>query len=246
MLRLSFLRAATVPDAEQDQGMWFLYFHCMCRRDKYPLVYIQENTNSRGQSCRMWVPSWNPTCQEPPISSTLRFIVSKDDFQDRPRFTCPYLPTVRAIPPDVDPRPIVSSSPFSVDGSPNVFLETIKRGEDDDFGSKSANKTVILRLYEAYGGHGRVQLRVSPHIRVVSAELTNLLEDHKTALSFVPDSANEGDSATATSRLRVELDFRAFEVKTMKLVVESGNAATGAESDDGARCDVRVFLFGRY
>ncbi|KAH0833839.1 glycoside hydrolase family 38 protein [Lanmaoa asiatica] len=116
-------------------------------------------------------------------------------------------------------------SPFWLEGSPNVFLETIKRGEDDDFESKSASKTVILRLYEAFGGHGRVQLRISPYVRVVDAYLTNLLEDHKAALSFVAPGvdANVPDAAAAASRFRLDLDFRGFEVKTVKLVIADGN-----------------------
>lgn len=115
----------------------------------------------------------------------------------------------------------VITTPFRLDGSPNVFLETIKRGEGD-FESKGANKTVVLRLYEAYGGHGRAQLRVSPHVQVINAYLTNLLEDHKTELSLVPDfdiGANENNPAPTVSWFRVDLDFRGFEVKTVKLVI---------------------------
>ena len=159
---------------------------------------------------------------------------------------CPYTPTVRAVPQSVHLHSIAFKTPFWLEGSPNVFLETIKRGENDSFEPKSATKTVILRLYEAYGGHGRVQLRVSPHIQVVDAYLTNLLEDHKTALSFVSDvnvGANENDAAAA-SRLRLDLEFRGFEVKTVKLVIADGNGGSGVESDDSDRCDVRVFFFG--
>ena len=44
-------------------------------------------------------------------------------------------------------------------GSPNLILETIKRGEDDDDVTsmpikKRDGKNVILRIYEAYGGKG--------------------------------------------------------------------------------------------
>lgn len=161
---------------------------------------------------------------------------------------------VRAVPQDAYHHPsIVSESPFWLEGSPNVFLETIKRGEDDDFESKSASKTVILRLYEAFGGHGRVQLRTSRSVRVVDASLTNLLEDHKAALLFVPDvdadvGADDQTNATAgASRFRLDLDFRGFEVKTVKLVIANGKSvAAGAESDEasstGTRYDVRVCL----
>lgn len=153
---------------------------------------------------------------------------------------------MRAVPQNPYHRPsIVFRSPFWLAGSQNIFLETIKRGEDDDFESKSASKTVILRLYEAFGGHGRVQLRVSPYIRVAEAYLTNLLEDHKTALSFVPDAdmdADASDRSAAFSRSRFDMDFRGFEVKTVKLVIVDENWVAGAQSDDGTRCDVRVFV----
>lgn len=188
----------------------------------------------------MWVPSWSLTCQEPPTFSTPRFIVSKDVFITA-RLTYLYMPAVRTVPQSIRFHPIVSKPPFWLEGTPNVFLETIKRGEDDDFESKSASKTVILRLYEAYGGHGHVQLRVSPSVRVVDAYLTNLLEDHKTALLLVSDvnaGVDENETAVAAS---LDLEFRGFEVKTVKLVV--ADQVFGVESDDGVRCDVRVFFF---
>lgn len=49
--------------------------------------------------------------------------------------------------------------PFKLKGARNVFLDTMKRGEDDHFSSKSKQaQTVILRLYEAYGGHAAVTI----------------------------------------------------------------------------------------
>jgi alpha-mannosidase len=50
-----------------------------------------------------------------------------------------------------------TESLFKVVGDKNIFLETIKRGEDDDH-SKLEGKSVILRVYEAYGGHGRTKI----------------------------------------------------------------------------------------
>lgn len=52
-----------------------------------------------------------------------------------------------------------SVSPFTVEGCKNVVLETVKRGEDDDFG-KVSTKSIILRLYENRGGHGVARLRM--------------------------------------------------------------------------------------
>jgi alpha-mannosidase len=48
-------------------------------------------------------------------------------------------------------------------GSPNVILETIKRGEDDDDVTSSPikkrdSRNVILRIYEAYGGKGTAKI----------------------------------------------------------------------------------------
>lgn len=43
---------------------------------------------------------------------------------------------------------------FSVDAK-NVTLETIKRGEDDE-----REVTVILRLFEQFGGHAKATLQL--------------------------------------------------------------------------------------
>ena len=48
-------------------------------------------------------------------------------------------------------------------GSPNVILETVKRGEDDDDVAlkpirKRDSQNVILRIYEAYGGRGTAEV----------------------------------------------------------------------------------------
>jgi alpha-mannosidase len=54
---------------------------------------------------------------------------------------------------------LVHKSMFGVTGAPNVIMETIKRGDDDDFSSKN-EQTIVLRLYEAFGGHARGSLNV--------------------------------------------------------------------------------------
>jgi alpha-mannosidase len=48
---------------------------------------------------------------------------------------------------------------FSVQGARNVVLETIKRGEDDVHAS-GKGKTLILRLFEQYGGHAKAKLKM--------------------------------------------------------------------------------------
>jgi alpha-mannosidase len=47
--------------------------------------------------------------------------------------------------------------------SPNVIMETVKRGEDDDDVNpnpikKRDGKSVVLRIYEAYGGKGNAMV----------------------------------------------------------------------------------------
>jgi alpha-mannosidase len=49
------------------------------------------------------------------------------------------------------------------EGTPNVILDTIKRGEDDDDVTatpikKRETKNLILRVYEAYGGKGKAKI----------------------------------------------------------------------------------------
>ena len=103
-------------------------------------------------------------------------------------------------------------SPFEVEGASNVFLETVKRGDLDD--EASGKRTIILRLYEAYGGHARVDLHIRSHLRVAAAYATNLLEDDKDAEQLTLLS---GEGLEASARIR--LAFHGFEVKTVKLVL---------------------------
>ncbi|KAJ3503745.1 hypothetical protein NLJ89_g8296 [Agrocybe chaxingu] len=112
---------------------------------------------------------------------------------------------------------------FVVEGARNVFLETVKRGEYDsfdgavDFEDKDKPVTVVLRLYEVFGGHAQARLRISSHLPVVKAFTTNLLEDEDEELYLVR-SADE-DSADGARDSSISLGFRGFEVKTVKLVL---------------------------
>lgn len=103
---------------------------------------------------------------------------------------------------------------FTIHGARNVFLETIKRGEDDKFSLDSA-PTVILRLYEAFGGHSKVKLKIARHFPVVKASITNLLEDETEELQILHAEDTE-DKLTSVS-----LSFHGFEVKTVKLTLGS-------------------------
>ena len=79
----------------------------------------------------------------------------------------------------------------------------------DNFKTNEA-PTIVLRLYEAFGGHGTVKLKLAEHLSVVKVLETNLLEDELKELSVYQA---EDDTAA------VKLDFHGFEVKTIKLVL---------------------------
>ena len=128
---------------------------------------------------------------------------------------------VRCLPPGAPDLLSSIHSPFVVENAYNVFLETVKRGEYDSFeetvnlDDKSVTTTVILRLYEAFGGHAQAVLRVSSHLPVLKAFTTNLMEDEDEELYVLrPSDSSDGSAGTALS-----LSFRGFEVKTVKLVL---------------------------
>jgi alpha-mannosidase len=131
------------------------------------------------------------------------------------RVTCVIDPsTVRCVQDDrVESVLSTMRPPFGVSGARNVFLETVKRGDDDD----KHTTTVVLRLYEAFGGHARAKLHVAKHFDVKKAYLTNLLEEHVTEFNL----AKGADAASETTE--IPLEFHGFEVKTVKLVLKSGH-----------------------
>jgi alpha-mannosidase len=58
------------------------------------------------------------------------------------------------------PAPVKAKMPaFTLEGASNVMLETVKRGEDDDFG-KGGKETIIIRMFEQLGGHAKAKLRM--------------------------------------------------------------------------------------
>ncbi|KAI0776540.1 glycosyl hydrolases family 38 N-terminal domain-containing protein [Trametes elegans] len=171
ILRISLLRAATAPDAEQDQGQhefsWAVAPH-------------------QGHFLESDIP----------IAAIL--------------FNSPL--HVRLVESTAD-APLFKKRPaFSIEGAPNVILETVKRGLDDDFSRHdAASPTVVLRLYEAYGGHAQATLKIpNRDLPIVKAVATNLLEDELEELNLVQ---------TADESLALKLKFHGFEVKTIKLVL---------------------------
>ena len=111
-------------------------------------------------------------------------------------------------------RPLAHKSPFILEGGRNVILETIKRAEDDiDIPKKKkrTGSTVILRLYEAYGGHATARLRIASHLEVKKAWIANLLEDDITRLALEKEAEDTV----------IPLSLRGFELLTIKLVISS-------------------------
>lgn len=111
-----------------------------------------------------------------------------------------------------------SGTPFSVAKAPNVILETIKRGEDDKDGKAT---TIILRLFEQYGGHANAVLKIASSLSVQKAELVNILEDNLKDLEV----SNSKDGA------QIKLPFRGYEIKTVRLTVKAAKKARS--SSDG-------------
>ena len=103
-----------------------------------------------------------------------------------------------------------------------MFLETIKRGDlDVDGKGKDSHRTIVLRLYEAYGGHATVSVQINVP-GVVAAYETNLLEDDagKEALTLERTTTGEGEGQQSSGETpSIRLAFRGFEVKTVKLVL---------------------------
>lgn len=86
--------------------------------------------------------------------------------------------------------------------------------------SGSGPKTVVLRLYEAYGGHTTVRLLISSSVGIEKAIITNLLEDdNEDELMFTAAAAEEVGQGYSHY---IKLSFRGFEVKTVKLTLGSG------------------------
>ena len=85
--------------------------------------------------------------------------------------------------------------------------------------------TVILRLYEAYGGHAQARLLISCHLPVLKAITTNILEDEDEELYILRSSDSSDGSGCSLS-----LSFRKFEVKTIKLVLGTYLAPSDKQS----------------
>ncbi|GAA5860859.1 hypothetical protein JCM8547_003871 [Rhodosporidiobolus lusitaniae] len=181
-MRLSLLRAATVPDAEQDQGTHRFSFAV------YP---------HRGSFAESDVPA---------VARIFNFPLHLR------RLPSPFLSSSAS-----GPRQL----PFSLSGDRNIVLDTVKRGEDDHYGEHDGvgEESVILRLYEAYGGSGKVNVvaKLPEGKKLVNAAITDLLERDLHPLNIaVHATTPPGEPVTHTLDLP---RFRAFQVVTVKLMI---------------------------
>lgn len=100
---------------------------------------------------------------------------------------------------------------ISLDGSPSLVLDTVKRGEDDEDVSRDelprrAGKSVILRIYESLGGKSRGTINTK--LPVKKAWKCNILEDDETSLIL-----SKSDAQTTS----IDIELRPFEVATYRL-----------------------------
>ncbi|EUC29909.1 glycoside hydrolase family 38 protein [Bipolaris zeicola 26-R-13] len=115
-------------------------------------------------------------------------------------------------------------NPFHIYNAPNLVLDTIKRGEDDEDVSRGElpvkkGHSVILRIYDALGGKSKGVLTWG-NLNVTKVVKVNALEDEEEngeALRIC--SLRTGGDAEAMET-GVEIEVRAFEVASYKLVLE--------------------------
>lgn len=105
---------------------------------------------------------------------------------------------------------------FHIHGAPNLVLDTIKRGEDDEDVSRGElpvkkGQCVIVRIYDALGGKSKAVLTWGD-LAVKHVIKVNALEDEISDMSAEMCELQAGKKG-------VKLQVRAFEVATYKLVL---------------------------
>lgn len=200
-MRLSLLRSPTEPDPLADQGTqemsWAIYPHVgtLAESDVPQVAYAFNVPLQRG---------------------------SFFSFSYLPGSASANWDIVRFAPAlsDCLSTPHSAASPFKITTAPNVQLETIKRAEDDDHSAKGNKATLIVRLFEQLGGHAKPVLKISG-LKVIKAELANILEDSIEDLKVTTSSNSAAEGKTESE---IKLSFRGFEVKTVKLTVETSDS----------------------
>ena len=190
LMRLSLLKAGTYPDAHEDEGLHQFAF----------ALYPHVGGVGRGkvvQVARVF---------------NARFDV---DYSRQSKIDIATLERSAGVNrSDLQmPIEIVDSS------RAGVVIDTIKRAEDDFeyYGQKpkdSKSFGIVLRLYESLGAHAKPTIKIKLPVKEIN--LTNLLEDvqedKKDEIAF-NTYADEEDSTY------VQLDFKPFEIKTLKISI---------------------------
>ncbi|KAI7866274.1 glycosyl hydrolases family 38 N-terminal domain-containing protein [Spinellus fusiger] len=95
----------------------------------------------------------------------------------------------------------VSASIFEINPSERVILDTIKLAEDD----QGKGETIILRLYEAYGGKTATTLKSCLSIEKI--QISNILED-------------DGETITANDSSEFPILMNPFQILTLKVTLK--------------------------
>ena len=116
-----------------------------------------------------------------------------------------------------------SSSPsllntFHVHGAPNLVLDTVKRGEDDEDVSRgdlpvNKGQSVILRIYDAMGGKSKAVITWGS-LKVKKVSKVNALED------LIEDVGVDMVEVEGKKLVGAKIEVRSFEVATFKLELE--------------------------
>ncbi|KAH9466488.1 hypothetical protein Pst134EA_000321 [Puccinia striiformis f. sp. tritici] len=136
--------------------------------------------------------------------------------------------------PSLEPSPQIFR--LEVLGSRNVFLDIIKRSEDDTFAvpSRKPIKTVVIRLYEAYGGSAVVNLITS--LQPINVFMVGILEREIEAVQPYECNQSIVDAACTTThslpqprsvtekreqhlKQALRLKFKPFQPMTLKFVL---------------------------
>jgi alpha-mannosidase len=109
---------------------------------------------------------------------------------------------------------------FHIHGAPNLVLDTVKRGEDDEDVSRGElpvkkGHSVILRIYDSLGGKSKGVLTWG-ELGVKRAVRCNALEDEEGGELAVVEVVEGGEGGGKG----VKLEVRAFEIVTVRLEME--------------------------
>ncbi|KAN0061958.1 Glycoside hydrolase, 38 vacuolar alpha mannosidase [Thecaphora frezii] len=206
-MRLSLLKAGTYPDAHEDEGQHAFAF----------ALYPHVGGLARGQVvhvARIFTSSMSPPVHPGTVRSEAVAVAGPGSVP---------LPGAEARMPIeqlVKTPSWYLAMPIRVlPHGGSVVVSAVKRAEEDfAYGGKApaekGSVSVVLRLYESLGCHSEPSLEISTPIKSVS--VTNLLEDEDgeatEALRLQTYTSTEDDEVTLVS-----LDFRPFEIKTVKI-----------------------------